>query len=130
MKHRPKRSPQHSPESSYERSRLLEAVKLFNGKEYFECHEILEDIWFDVRDNSRDFFRGLLHIAVGFYHLRNKKNQAGALTQLNKALTRLENYGDDFKGVDLGTLKAEIGDLISVLQENGTPKFFPKIVIE
>ena len=116
--------------SDYNRSRLLAAMIKFNQKDYFECHEILEDIWFDVRDNSRDFFRGLLHIAVGFYHLRNKKNQSGALTQLNKALIRLENYGDVFKGVDLETLRAEVRKLISVLQKKGTPKNFPKIVIE
>jgi uncharacterized protein len=99
----------------YERSRLLLAVQQFNRKNFFECHEILEDIWFDVRDKSRDFYRGLLHIAVGFYHLNNKKNPAGALIQLNKALSRFEDFGENFKGVNLKILRVQTLKIISKL---------------
>jgi predicted metal-dependent hydrolase len=109
---------------------LLLAIQQFNRKDFFECHEILEDIWFDVRDDSRDFYRGLLHIAVGFYHLKNKKNPAGALIQLNKSLNRLEVYGDSFRGVDLKELKTQTRKIISRLQRKELPKRFPLISVD
>jgi predicted metal-dependent hydrolase len=114
----------------YERSRLLLAVQQFNRKDFFECHETLEDIWFDVRDKSRDFYRGLLHLAVGFYHLNNKKNPAGALIQLNKALNRFENFGENFKGVDLKVLRVQTLKIITRLKYEDLPQRFPKIIIE
>ena len=83
-----------------------------------------------MRDNSRDFYRGLLHIAVGFYHLKNKKNPAGSLIQLGKALNRLEDFGDNFKGVDLKELRFQTRKIIFRLQKNEIPRRFPKISFE
>ena len=108
-------------------SRLNLAVIKFNNREFFDCHEILEDIWFDKRDSSRDFYRGLLHIAVGFYHLTVKKNAGGAEAQLSKAIKRLSVYKKDYKGIELGKLMAQTGRILTGLQKQVIPVRLPKI---
>lgn len=115
--------------SDYNRSRLLLAVKKFNEKDYFECHEILEEIWFDVRDDSRDFYHGLLHAAVGFYHYTKKKNHKGTILQLEKALNRLGKFGGEYDGIDLEKLTKEIKRFIIRLNKKEQPKRLPLIKI-
>jgi hypothetical protein len=89
--------PQLTPE---ERECLKRGVAEFNAGRYFECHDTLEDLWSGIRGPSRDFFQGLIQVAVAFHHLGNG-NRAGAASLLEKALGRLERYGDAYLGVDL-----------------------------
>jgi uncharacterized protein len=77
---------------------------------YFECHETLEDLWTGVRGPSRDFFQGLIQIAVGFYHL-TRGNDEGAGRMLDRALARLSKYPERYGGVDLGGLRLEAAAL-------------------
>ena len=116
--------------SDYNLSRLVAAVNKFNEGDYFECHEILEDIWFDVRDDSRDFYQGLLHISVAFYHLTKENNFKGTLIQLDKALERLKVYDKVFSGVDVPKLTDEVKKVISRLKKKEVPKRLPKIIMK
>ena len=36
-------------------------------REYFAAHEVLEDIWRAAEPAERDFFQGLVHVAVAWY---------------------------------------------------------------
>ena len=111
----------------YDRSRLIAAIAKFNEGDYFECHEIIEDIWFDVRDDSRNFYQGLLHTAVAFYHLTKKNNFKGTLIQIDKAIDKLDNYGDIYQGIDLLKLKAQLKRISGKLKKKEVPKRLPKI---
>ena len=81
-------------------------VAEFNAGLFFECHETLEDLWHGVRGPARDFFQGLIQVAVGFYHLGNR-NLTGSRSQLEKGLQKLERYGDQFMGIDLGQFRLQ-----------------------
>ena len=83
------------------RERFLEGIKEFNSGNFYECHDILEDVWFDVTGSDRAFYQGLIHLAVGFYHITEKKNPAGALLQLNKAIIKLIPYKPIHEGINL-----------------------------
>ena len=85
---------------------FIKGVDQFNSGLFFECHDTLEDIWHGVRGPSRDFFQGLIHIAVGFYHL-DKLNLEGSRSQLEKGLRKLIPYGDRFLDVDLQSLRSQ-----------------------
>ncbi len=113
--------------SDYNRSRLITAINKFNEADYFECHEILEDIWFDVRDDSRNFYQGLLHISVAFYHLTKKNNFKGTLIQLNKAIEKLDSYKVVYSGIDVPKLAAQIKRISIKLKKKEVPKRLPKI---
>ena len=79
------------------------ALEKFNNREFFECHDILEDYWFECKHEEKDFYQGILHYAVAFHHLNDKKNPSGAKLQFKKCIERLSSYGNNYKGID--TLK-------------------------
>lgn len=112
----------------YTRSRFILAVNKFNIQDFFECHEILEDIWFDTRDESRDFYQGLLHIAVGLHHL-SKKNNKGTILQLDKAIAKLALYEKNYNGIDLEKLLKQITAINKNLAKKKLPLKFPKIIL-
>src|SRR5579872_4411941 len=81
-------------------------IELFNAREFYECHEVLEDVWRPTQGEERYFLQALIHSAVGFYHHR-KGNQVGAELQLRKGLRKLAGYLPAFQGVDTGRLYSE-----------------------
>jgi len=85
---------------------LSKGADEFNAGMFFECHETLEDLWHGIRGQARDFFQGLIQVAVGFYHLGNR-NMTGCRSQLEKGLQKLIPYGDSYMGVDAATLRVQ-----------------------
>ena len=49
-----------------------EAVELFNKKEYYRCHDVLESLWNKSQEPTRTLVHGILQCAVGFHHLFNQ----------------------------------------------------------
>ena len=47
----------------------LRGLELFDAREYFEAHEALETAWKEESGPIRDLYRGILQVAVGYYHL-------------------------------------------------------------
>ena len=103
---RPAPPPSLTPE---EQAAFEKGVAEFNAGRFFECHETLEDLWAGVRGQSRDFFQGLIQVAVGFYHLGND-NPVGAERLFGRALKRLEGYPQRYAGVDLGVLRSSVAE--------------------
>jgi len=66
----------------------------FHGdRDYFECHEVLEEHWKKNGMKRDSIWVGLIQIAVGFYHYR-RGNVNGAVKMMDKAL-RLLTYKQD-----------------------------------
>ena len=84
--------------------RLLRVgVHLFNAGEFFECHEVLEELWRQERRPIRELYQGILQVGVGFYHL-GRGNFRGAVNLLGYGLTRLHRVPPGAHGVDVGAL--------------------------
>jgi len=95
------------PPLSEEDRRLFErGIEEFNTGYFFECHETLEDLWQGTRGPSRDFFQGLIQIAVALYHL-TRGNLAGSRSLFQRGMSRLEKYPPLYYGVDVGELREE-----------------------
>jgi predicted metal-dependent hydrolase len=90
-----------------ERRALAKGVAEFNAGLFFECHDTLEDMWGGIRGPSRDFFQGLIQVAVAYYHLGNA-NAAGAESMMRRALKRLERYPARYCGFDVDTQRAAL----------------------
>ncbi|MFD2370335.1 DUF309 domain-containing protein [Brevibacillus sp. GCM10020057] len=76
----------------------LQFIEKFNEGEYYECHDLLEEIW--MEDKSDKFLQGLLQLAVGLYH-RECGNIKGARWMLGNAKKYLGRYGPARWGLDL-----------------------------
>ena len=84
---------------------LEKASELFNRKQYFECHDLLEDAWTGTRGPERDFLHALIHIAVGMYHVA-AENHKGAVSQLGAGVSALEAFRPEREGLDVDGLLA------------------------
>ena len=93
---------------------------------------MLEDIWYEVRDDSRNFYQGLVHLAVAFHHLIDKKNVKGGLIQLEKGIKKLNPYKPEFAGVELEKLIAKVKRIVSAIRkdESYVLKSLPKILLK
>jgi uncharacterized protein len=97
-----------------ERSQLAEGVR------YFECHDVLEDLWSGLRGDARDFFQGLIQVAVALYHAE-AGNGEGARSMLNRALARFGRYPDRYCGFDLGAQRGLIHAWLLRLESGAPP---------
>ena len=102
------REPTLDPE---EREAFVRGVREFNEGCYFECHDTLEDLWAGLRGDARDFFQGLIQVAVGYYHLGND-NPSGARSMFERALRRFERYPARYFGFELERQRAELHALL------------------
>ncbi|WP_058303527.1 DUF309 domain-containing protein [Gorillibacterium timonense] len=94
-------------------------------RDYFECHEVLEELW--LREGRNLLYQGLLQVAVGLYHHRNG-NLNGAFKLFTGALQKLAPYPPDALGIDLNRLRRESeAYLIGLRQatETGDAASFP-----
>jgi hypothetical protein len=82
---------------------LTEGIRLFNAGEYYECHEVLEDIWREERDAIRYLYQGILQIGVGLHHLRNG-NYRGATLLLRDGIDKTRRFTPACMGVDTAAL--------------------------
>jgi len=107
------------------------AIEKFNNLEFFECHDILEDYWFECRPDEKDFYQGLLHYAVAFHHLLNKKNPYGAKMQFAKCIERLGSYGNIYKGIEISEIIDKSKKNIALLNNNTAGEIKPvKIIVK
>jgi uncharacterized protein len=106
---------------------LLErGIALFNGGEYFECHEVLEEAWTPEHGPRRLFLQALIHMAVGLYH-HQRGNPAGALRQLRKGLRKLSGYVPLWESVDTGRLAREMLLVLSQIEAGEVLARYPRI---
>ncbi|KDP31727.1 hypothetical protein JCGZ_14884 [Jatropha curcas] len=78
----------HSAEEEENTYSFDEAVGLFNRREYYKCHDLLEALWIKAEDPNRTLLHGILQCAVGFHHLFNQ-NHKGAMLELGEGVCKL-----------------------------------------
>jgi predicted metal-dependent hydrolase len=74
---------------------------------FFEAHEELELAWRAAAAGERDFYQGLVHVAVAWYQA-GRGNTVGARRQLEKGLRRLEGYEPAHRGVDVAGVRRQL----------------------
>lgn len=80
--------------------RYLEYIELFNERYFYDCHEVLEDLWLDDPGDKKQFYKGLIQFATAFYHLF-RRNMPAFEKLLGTSKAYLEPYGTSYEGLDL-----------------------------
>jgi predicted metal-dependent hydrolase len=96
-------------------ARLQHGIHLFNQREFFECHEVLEEEWTPERDPRRLFLQSLIHLAVGLYHA-SRANPVGAGRQLRKGLRKLAGYLPACEEIDTARLHREMAAVLARIE--------------
>jgi predicted metal-dependent hydrolase/ADP-ribose pyrophosphatase YjhB (NUDIX family) len=94
--------------------------------EYFEAHESLEDAWRASDPAEKDFFQGLVHVAVAWHHA-GRGNRPGCERQLEKARRRLTRFAPEHRGVDVAFLLQSVEDAARTVA-SGSLELFPPFV--
>lgn len=89
-------------------------------RDYFECHEVLEELWLATERNP--LYKGLLQVAVGLYHFRDG-NIRGAMLMLESAEARLREYPSVTLGIKLEALLQEVRVYIGKLSDFAVEPF-------
>jgi predicted metal-dependent hydrolase len=82
-------------------------LALIRAGEFFAAHEELELAWRAAPQEERDFFQGLVHVAVAWYQA-GRGNRVGCERQLAKALRRLGPYAPSHRSVDVASLLGQV----------------------
>jgi predicted metal-dependent hydrolase len=96
-------------------SRFLAGLELIRRGEYFAAHEELELAWRAAPQDERDFFQGLVHVAVAWYQA-GRGRRIGTERQLAKAIRRLSPYAPAHRGLDLDALLAQLRRALEVAE--------------
>lgn len=109
-------------EPMYPEAYINYLVHFHGDRDYFECHEVLEEYWKSVdKNNKHSEWVGLILLAVSSYHHR-RNNFSGAKRTLQKSITILERKQKQLYKLGLDA-EALITDLISRLEviSSGNP---------
>jgi mutator protein MutT len=96
----------------------LEGIRLFNAGKYFECHEMVEDLWRATEGPNRLHYQGIIQAAIALEHFR-KGNDAGALGLYQKACEKWAQLPSGYMGVDLNGLKEKFDAFFDMIQKAG-----------
>ena len=115
-----------SENESYD-PRYAKGIELFNCCEFYEAHDIWEELWAEYRGPSREFYQGLIQTAVALHHFGNG-NIRGARKLFESSRKYLEPYRPRHLGCDLELLFAELEECFA--EVNSSQEEFPKVDID
>ncbi|MBW3541635.1 MAG: DUF309 domain-containing protein [Planctomycetes bacterium] len=84
-----------------------EGIRLFNEREFFACHDALEELWTETLGPERQFYQGLIHAAVALFHF-SEGNLGGARKMYDSMRRYLAPYGPRYMGLDVESLLAQM----------------------
>lgn len=89
----------------------------FNRREFFEAHEVLEDLWLVTDGPLHGFYKGLIQLAGAFVHLsKSKSDPAARLFRLSAK--HLAPHAPVTERLDVDALLARIQGWLSVLEDS------------
>jgi predicted metal-dependent hydrolase len=100
----------YSPE--LERKLYLDGITLFNDHEYFEAHEVWEDIWHMAFGLKHEFYQGMIQCSVALEHFR-RSNPRGVMSLYQSYTRHLKDVPATFMGLDV---KAFLAHMHAVLE--------------
>ena len=126
----------HSDDRAPYQPLYLEGISLFNQREFFACHDALEELWTETLGPEREFYQGLIQAAVALFHY-SEGNTGGARRMCESSIRYLEPYRPDFLGLDIDRFLTEFRDCCRELLQATTwpgglspdPQQFPVLVL-
>ena len=107
--------------------RYLEGIRHFNAREFFEAHEVWEDVWRDEQGPARQYYQGLIQVAVCLHHFGNR-NAHGARRLYHSSRGYLEAYRPHYLGVQVDCLLENLTRCCAKLLSD--PEDFPCVALE
>jgi predicted metal-dependent hydrolase len=91
-------------------------VEEFNAGHFFEAHESWETIWLEAAEPDKTFLQGITQVAAAFHHAE-RSNRQGATSLLKKGLRKLEQFPNNYRGLQLEKLRKALQEWAKALEE-------------
>lgn len=76
----------------------------FNAREFFEAHEVWEEIWLEEAEPEKTFLQGLIQIAAAYHHYC-RGNPSGAESLLASGIVKLSRSPRHHRELDIDELR-------------------------
>ncbi len=84
-------------------------IRHFNAREFYDAHEVWEDVWRESHGMEKRFLQGLIQAAVALHH-HSTGNVVGACSLMARAHKNLAACPEEFGGIRVGELQAALGE--------------------
>jgi predicted metal-dependent hydrolase len=106
-------------------ARYLAGIDHFNRGEYFDAHEVWEDLWRDCEPADRLFYQSLIQAAVALYHGGNG-NRTGASRLFTSGRGKMSGYRPAHQGLDVDGFWRQVEAVLVGSPANAPP---PRIAL-
>jgi uncharacterized protein len=103
-------------------------IEFFNSAEFYDAHEVLEDVWREEQGPNRLFLQGLIQVAVALHH-HSTGNVVGCRSLLKRASRNLSSYPENYFNLNLKPFRESINAWQSALDQDSPVPPFPKLEI-
>lgn len=93
--------------AGFQQPEFLKGLVLFNQQEFYDCHDLIEDLWLRESSDKQPFLQGIIQAAVAFFHYQQGKWGA-ARTMMKQSINKLAIYPSAHGGIDLGQFRSEL----------------------
>ena len=98
--------------------RFARGIAHFNAQEYFEAHEVWEELWLVAQEAEKTFLQGLIQVAAAFHH-HKRENARGARSLLAAGVAKLQGFPDHHRGIALNDLRREAKNWLEGIEAGG-----------
>lgn len=84
-----------------------EGIELYNQRQFYKCHDSLEEAWMADQSAGRDLYRGILQTGIALYQVE-RGNYRGAVKMLLRVRQWLDPLPDVCRQVDVAGLRQNI----------------------
>jgi uncharacterized protein len=103
-----------------ENEQFERGITHFNACEFFEAHEVWEELWLRAAEPQKTFLQGIIQLAAAFHHYQ-RGNSSGAKSLLAAGITKLERFSPSHGGIDVAALLAAAHAWANALAEKRDP---------
>jgi hypothetical protein len=100
--------------------RYLAGILFFNARDFFDAHEVWEDLWMNCAGPPRRFYQGLIQAAVALYHF-SYGNLRGAVKLYHSSRDYMLPFGPAYLGLDTTAFWAQMERCFAPVLSQGDP---------
>ena len=104
----------------------LRGLSLFNRAEFFDAHEVLEDVWRAAPPENKKFCQGMVQVAVAFHHY-STGNRIGMRSVLERAIRNLGEPSGGFGQIQLAGLLQSLTEWREALDNGSALPTLPRM---
>ncbi len=90
---------------------IKEAINLFNEERYWECHEILENLWRVLKGDKKILVQAIILVCAAFVHFQKDEADV-AISMLQRYQSKLRWHDRFYEGIDLEKLREGVAEII------------------